>query len=99
MYGAYLVFQLWSHAHLYDDKINRDQIARSTRYPTAKGRGADVETGNGEEEEEEEPQMALWLALSLLAAVTVLVAITAEFLVSSIDGLYVFPLFTLPVHS
>jgi len=31
--------------------------------------------------------MALWLALTLLAVVTVLVAITAEFLVSSIDGL------------
>jgi Ca2+:H+ antiporter len=32
VYGAYLTFQLWSHAHLYDDKNNPD-ISESKRYP------------------------------------------------------------------
>ncbi|KAJ8072705.1 hypothetical protein PM082_016264 [Marasmius tenuissimus] len=40
-----------------------------------------------EEDEEEVPQMSLWMALGLLAVVTVLVAVTAEWLVDSIGGL------------
>jgi len=44
-------------------------------------------TGQGEEEEEETPQMSLLVTVILLAVVTVLVAVTAEWLVDSIDGL------------
>ncbi|KAJ7158812.1 Calcium/proton exchanger [Mycena filopes] len=39
------------------------------------------------EEEEEVPQLSLYMTLGLLAVVTVVVAITAEWLVDSIDGL------------
>ncbi|KAL4072578.1 Sodium/calcium exchanger protein-domain-containing protein [Scleroderma yunnanense] len=40
-----------------------------------------------EEEKEEQPQMSVAVSLGLLVAITVLVAITAEFLVDSIDGM------------
>ncbi|KAF5371814.1 hypothetical protein D9615_009558 [Tricholomella constricta] len=40
-----------------------------------------------DKEEEEKPQMNLWTTVGLLVLVTVLVAVTAEWLVSSIDGL------------
>ncbi|KAF9266630.1 Calcium/proton exchanger [Marasmius fiardii PR-910] len=39
------------------------------------------------EEEEEEPSMSLYMAIGLLVVVTVFVAVTAEWLVDSIDGL------------
>lgn len=45
----------------------------------------DVESGSSEEEEK--PQMSVPVSLGLLVAVTVLVAVTAEFLVDSINGL------------
>ncbi|KAH9945253.1 calcium/proton exchanger [Epithele typhae] len=49
----------------------------------------DLEIGapHAEEEEEEKPQMSVPLTIGLLAVVTVLVAVTAEFLVDSISGL------------
>ncbi|KDQ57174.1 hypothetical protein JAAARDRAFT_194344 [Jaapia argillacea MUCL 33604] len=50
----------------------------------------DPESSHGHEkepEEEETPQLSVWLSVILLATVTVLVAITAEWLVDSIDGL------------
>jgi len=40
-----------------------------------------------EEEELETPQMTVWVTMGLLAVVTVLVAVTAEWLVDSINGL------------
>ncbi|CAO3571392.1 unnamed protein product [Mortierella alpina] len=39
------------------------------------------------DEEQEEPVLPLWLSIALLVAVTVVVAICAEFLVGSIEGL------------
>ncbi|KAH9063878.1 calcium/proton exchanger [Lactarius vividus] len=47
----------------------------------------DVEACSAEEEEEEKPQMSSQMAIALLVFVTVTVAITAEFLVDSINGL------------
>jgi len=51
----------------------------------------DLENGQApkeeEEEEAEEPMLSLWMTIGLLVVVTVFVAVTAEFLVSSIDGL------------
>ncbi|RIA83793.1 Sodium/calcium exchanger protein [Glomus cerebriforme] len=41
----------------------------------------------GEEEEEEEPQLSLGVSLFLLAAVTIIVAFSAEYLVGSIEGI------------
>ncbi|KAF8962769.1 Sodium/calcium exchanger protein-domain-containing protein [Flammula alnicola] len=40
-----------------------------------------------DEDEEEMPTMSVWMTIGLLATVTVLVAITAEWLVDSIDGM------------
>ena len=40
-----------------------------------------------EEEEEEEPLLRVWIAVLLLVVVTVITGVTAEFLVSSINGL------------
>jgi len=112
IYGAYLVFQLYSHTILYDDK--HEGNFQSTKYDLKKkhkehetsGQAAgsasdahlaessashasnqDEEKGHVEEEEAEAPELSLYMALFLLAVITVLVAITAEWLVDSIDGL------------
>ncbi|RPD61091.1 Calcium/proton exchanger [Lentinus tigrinus ALCF2SS1-7] len=63
----------------------------STHTETALGEG-DVEANaavahSDEEEEVEQPQMSVPLTIGLLVVVTVFVAVTAEFLVDSIDGL------------
>ncbi|THH09302.1 hypothetical protein EW145_g2120 [Phellinidium pouzarii] len=126
IYGSYLVFQLWSHANLYDD--NSESNFKSTRYAPgdeasafnrlkkklhrrttganaesgedvqangdavngdpahAPADGAEAEAAKVEEEEEEKPSMSLTMCIGLLIVVTVFVAITAEFLVDSIDG-------------
>ncbi|KAJ7832665.1 Calcium/proton exchanger [Mycena olivaceomarginata] len=48
----------------------------------------DAETQPEEEgEDAEKPQLSLWMTIGLLAVVTVLVAVTAEWLVDSINGL------------
>lgn len=48
----------------------------------------DVDEKKGEgENKEEKPQISVWSAVILLVVVTVLVAVTAEFLVGSIEGL------------
>ncbi|KAI0360143.1 calcium/proton exchanger [Trametes cingulata] len=137
IYGSYLVFQLFSHKTLYDDR--HPDVFRSTRY-APREKKKDIANGNGdgastssqheangssiplnnvtgeqyqssptgsvshendieaaaagvprqgtaESVEEEEPQMSVPMTFALLAAVTVLVAVTAEFLVDSINGI------------
>lgn len=102
VYVGYLIFQLFTHQHLFAEghtsEIDADmrdgrQIWRghrafrqapSARRPRAVEEAADDDV---EGEEEEEPQLNIWSALVLLVVVTVLVAFTAEFLVSSINGL------------
>ncbi|KAI0049792.1 calcium/proton exchanger [Auriscalpium vulgare] len=59
--------------------------AMTQRVGTA--RTGDAEQGPVEEEEVEKPSMSVPMTIALLAAVTVLVALTAEFLVDSINGL------------
>ncbi|KAG6917011.1 hypothetical protein DXG01_004276 [Tephrocybe rancida] len=55
--------------------------------PEATSNG-DVESGTSiAKEETETPQMNLWATIGLLGTVTVLVAITAEWLVDSINGM------------
>ncbi|KAI9061033.1 calcium/proton exchanger [Trametes sanguinea] len=133
LYGSYLVFQLFSHKALYDEK--HSDVFRSTQYAGREKKRAaaaeasaaeqssqngssipltsvtgermqgspsgsmshehDVEAGtlansetHGEAEEEVEvPQMSVPMTIGLLAVVTVLVAVTAEWLVDSINGL------------
>ncbi|KAF4571314.1 hypothetical protein EYR36_008643 [Pleurotus pulmonarius] len=143
IYGSYLVFQLWSHAGLYDETsdaviksqpyvrkskdskrksskeeprpdnatdshtsssrtttVNSNSLSLPTGQTTAvpslaNGSLHDLENGNGhvgnasgeDSEEEEKPQLSVWMTVGLLVVVTVLVAVTAEWLVDSIDGL------------
>ncbi|KAF9069233.1 calcium/proton exchanger [Rhodocollybia butyracea] len=82
IYASYLFFQLYSHATLYAD----EGVQPSTRYPQ-RNNGSDVEQSVTKEEEAEIPQMSLYTTIALLAIVTVLVAVTAEWLVDSINGL------------
>ncbi|KLO13483.1 calcium/proton exchanger [Schizopora paradoxa] len=112
IYVAYLVFQLWSHANLFDDNLaftstrygapvkkslrtlrRRVLHPRHAREKTLDGQNGDA-TGveleaNHEEHEEDDvevPTMSVAMCIGLLVAVTVLVAVTAEFLVDSING-------------
>ncbi|POY73204.1 hypothetical protein BMF94_3537, partial [Rhodotorula taiwanensis] len=101
IYLAYLAFQLFSHKHMFvdgnvdpNDPTVRDGraiplIKRHRAWKPAKSVAKDrqVEEAANEEEEEELPELNKWVALALLVVVTVLVAVTAEFLVSSINGL------------
>ncbi|TDL25504.1 calcium/proton exchanger [Rickenella mellea] len=128
IYASYLIFQLWSHTHLYEDK--HESNFKSTRYekkdadsvksgstghaghlsaavdkithrfrhsdPAVDGSEKAVVGANGEasraeqqepeEEEEEKPKMSFPMSIGLLVVVTVFVAVTAEFLVDSING-------------
>ncbi|KAJ6619688.1 Sodium/calcium exchanger protein-domain-containing protein [Mycena sp. CBHHK59/15] len=98
IYGSYLFFQLYSHATLYG--ADSDDVIKSTKYvpreKKSKGDTAnntittgttDMEQAVEPEEEEEVPKLSLVMTIGLLAVVTVVVAVTAEWLVDSIDGL------------
>ena len=131
VYVSYLIFQLFSHKSLYDDKNDikpqtikyAPRTGPSTKEKTrkffglspvkeAKEDGGSAEanseshfiqphpsdlrvpdeeqpgvTGAEEEEDEEIPELSLPMTIGLLVVVTVLVAVTAEWLVDSIDGL------------
>ncbi|KAI0254958.1 calcium/proton exchanger [Lactifluus subvellereus] len=62
-----------------------EEIPPDVRFVEA-GSKEDQKTGLTEDQEEK-PQMSVPMTIGLLVAITVLVAITAEFLVDSIDGL------------
>jgi Ca2+:H+ antiporter len=137
VYVSYLIFQLFSHKSLYDDKGGekfqstkyaprtgpsaKDRTKKFFRIPlspvketqedgTSEGpadssahivpRQTDRDAGPSTDEErpgapaaeddeadEEIPELSIPMTLGLLGVVTVLVAITAEWLVDSIDGL------------
>lgn len=71
LYVMYLYFQLRSHAQLFEET-----------------NGSDTENGTGaEDEEEEERILSPWAATIALVAVTILVAICADYLVGSIDSI------------
>ncbi|KAF7349441.1 Calcium/proton exchanger [Mycena sanguinolenta] len=100
IYVCYLFFQLGSHTKMYqDDSID---IVKSTVYEPKQSRedssielknlGIDgaaqsEEPKSIEEDGFENPQLNGWVCLGLLLTVTVLVAVTAEFVVDSINGL------------
>lgn len=103
IYFASLVFQLWTHAHAYipqdADSPNVDgkkfgkhrflRTAQSVKRADARAGVPDiskVEYGD-DEDDVEEPKMNVIAACILLAVVTALVGVTAEWLVDSINGL------------
>ncbi|EJD06395.1 calcium/proton exchanger [Fomitiporia mediterranea MF3/22] len=118
IYVSYLIFQLWSHASLYQASRTPSAVVHKLRSRMhIRHHDGDeektAETGNGnangsvvnsetthapdanlaesqpikeEEEEVETPNMSFPMCIALLVVVTVLVAVTAEFLVDSIDG-------------
>ncbi|KAH7927949.1 calcium/proton exchanger [Leucogyrophana mollusca] len=71
---------------LMTSPINTRLSEEGTPLP-AEGGPEDVESGHSDEQDEETPQMSVPVCLGLLIVVTVLVAVTAEFLVDSINGL------------
>ncbi|KAK7046520.1 Calcium/proton exchanger [Favolaschia claudopus] len=104
MYGCYLLFQLCSHAAMYQDDsadivksttYNHEQkspITPSTKAPNHESvMNQDIIASETSEPEEadnsEHPQLNGWVCTGLLLVVTALVALTAEFLVGSINGL------------
>jgi len=102
-YGCYLLFQLSTHATMYNEpsqKVPKKQSGRKEsgdvlRGIATMGAGTAAASGGGvnqqhlvhEEEEEEVPQLTRIGALITLAASTVLVAFCAEYMVSSIDAI------------
>ncbi|PPQ69173.1 hypothetical protein CVT26_003547, partial [Gymnopilus dilepis] len=63
-------------------------VESSQTLPTIENRVQDIHAPIPEREEEvETPMLSLWMTIGLLVTVTVLVAVTAEFLVDSITGL------------
>ncbi|KAH9821846.1 Sodium/calcium exchanger protein-domain-containing protein [Melampsora americana] len=103
IYGAYLVFQLWTHPHLIlrhlvhrkrqmvDPTFRGHRImrqARSVRTRASHLPAVPDETGEGQDEEEEEvPTLNFVSAVVILALSTVLVGVTSEWLVDSINGI------------
>ncbi|CAG8606676.1 2360_t:CDS:2, partial [Ambispora leptoticha] len=75
VYGFYLFFQLRTHKFLYNELPEGAECAE----------GAEGE--NAAPEEPEEPQLSLSISIASLAVITVAVAICAEFLVGSIEGI------------
>lgn len=102
-YGCYLLFQLSTHATMYNEpsqKVPKKQSGRKEpgevmRGIATMGAGTAAASGGGvnqhhlvhEEEEEEVPQLTRIGALITLAGSTVLVAFCAEYMVSSIDAI------------
>lgn len=98
VYASYLVFQLKTHEHLYStksEKTPKEKLLRRRNKevplaPCPEPRTEESLTEAEEEEAEdepEEPELTILFAVGLLIASTVLVAICAECLVSSIDHL------------
>ncbi|KAI8142801.1 calcium/proton exchanger [Fennellomyces sp. T-0311] len=89
IYFSYLFFQLRTHKDLF---LQPPAEARRVSYQRRTSSAADLEQLNGvapnqvaDDEEVEEPQMPFWMAIVVLLAITALVAVCAEFLVSAIE--------------
>ena len=77
IYIMYLVFQLRSHTYLFEAPRDAEQH----------GGGDGPDATATREEDKQEVQLAPWTAVGVLVVSTALVAVCAEFLVSSIDDL------------
>jgi len=71
-YCCYLVFQLHTHRHIFED----------SKEPSDGAEDGDEE----EEEEEEEAVLGMWGAVFWLAVITVFVAFLSEFMVDALEG-------------
>ncbi|KAI9821630.1 MAG: hypothetical protein M1827_002211 [Pycnora praestabilis] len=103
VYGCYLYFQLKTHADMYNEpskkvpsrKAALEEGAASNMMAqvggnlsaNAGGQLAQENPVQQPEEEKEEPQLSIWTAVITLGVSTALVALCAEYLVSSIDAL------------
>lgn len=103
VYGCYLLFQLSTHATMYNEpsqkspknKGGRKESGEVLRGLATMGAGTAAASGGGvnqqhlvhEEEDEEVPQLTVIGALVTLAGSTVLVAFCAEYMVSAIDAI------------
>lgn len=97
VYASYLGFQLKTHSSLYNAPSEKTPVRRPRKQPahalvnSSAAVGSAPITGSGiptaPDEDVEVPELTLWAAVTLLAASTVLVALCAECLVSSIDHL------------
>ena len=75
LYLLYLLFQLKTHAKLFDEEQNEDEDG-----------GVDGTTAS-EPQEKEEPILSPWAAAVALVLITIGVAVCAEYLVDSIDSI------------
>ncbi|KAH9053034.1 Sodium/calcium exchanger protein-domain-containing protein [Lactarius vividus] len=94
IYPCYLFFQLFTHKHLYEGPDTQNSVKYNPSAAQQAGPASSSPPSNhaeacsmAREEEEETPQMSSKVAIALLVVVTVVVAITAESLVDSINGL------------
>ncbi len=102
VYGSYLFFQLKTHSAMYNEPSPKVEKRRTkvedgdtTKGIAQVGAGLSASMGGPnaqrtplqEPDDNEQPQLSIWVAVFTLAASTALVAICAEFMVSSIDAL------------
>lgn len=98
VYASYLGFQLKTHSALYNAPSEKTPVRNPHKQPAQALVSSSAMVGQAavtgasvpappQEEDEEEPELTLWAALTLLAASTILVALCAECLVSSINHL------------
>lgn len=103
VYGAYLLFQLKTHASMYNapsKKVEKrsKQVEKGDANKGMAQIGAGISASMGgqmtqatpvqePEEETEQPQLSKGVAIATLAISTALVAICAEFMVDSIDAI------------
>ena len=101
VYGCYLLFQLKSHAGMYNapspknDKRSMGKLSKGEANKGIAQVGALIGASAGGEnavkpvgqDEGEEPQLSFWVAIFTLGASTVLVALCAEYMVDNIDAI------------
>lgn len=103
VYGCYLLFQLKTHASMYNAPSEKSaKRSKKVEKGAAKkgiaqiGAGISASMGgqasqetpvNEPEEEGEQPQLSKWVAIATLAISTALVAICAEYMVDSINAI------------
>ena len=82
LYVLYLVFQLKTHAKLFDEEGDNKRGRQD-----GESQGDDTQEEDQDKEEEETPILSPWSAGVTLVIVTLLVAVCAEYLVDSIDSI------------
>jgi len=89
VYVCYLIFQLKTHSYLFQDVKIETPVREKKITEGEQKEGEQEGESDDEDEEEENPRLAPWGAIVLLAVVSVLVALLAEYLVESIAAVTV----------